>query len=32
MMPAIKKVFDLMGDDIVDLHTENEILKNQIGE
>ena len=33
MMPAIKirKVFNLMGDDIVDLHTENESLKNKIG-
>ena len=26
MMPAIKKAFDLMGDDIVELHTENESL------
>ena len=32
MMPAIKKAFDFMGDDIVDLHTENETLKNQIGD
>ena len=32
MMPAIKKAFDLLGDDIVDLSTENEALKNQIGE
>ena len=32
MMPAIKKAFDLMGDDIVDLSTENETLKNQIGD
>ena len=32
MMPAIKKDFDLMGDDIVDLTTENETLKNQIGD
>ena len=31
MMPAIKKVFNLMGDDIVELHTENESLKNRIG-
>ena len=31
MMPAIKKAFDLMGDDIIDLTTENETLKNQIG-
>ena len=28
-MPAIKKAFDLMRDDIVVLYTENEILKNQ---
>ena len=27
MMPAIKKAFDLMGDDIVDLSTENDALK-----
>ena len=32
MMPSIKKVFDLMGDDIVDLSTENDALKNQIGD
>ena len=32
MMPAVKKAFDLMGDDIVDLQTENETLKNQIGD
>ena len=31
MMPAIKKAFDLMGDDIVDLSTENDALKNKIG-
>ena len=30
MMPAIKKAFNLMGDDIVELHTENESLKNKI--
>ena len=29
-MPAIKKAFDLLGDDIVDLSTENEPLKNKI--
>ena len=29
-MPAIKKDFDLMRDNIVDLHTEKETLKNQI--
>ena len=32
MMPAIKKAFNLMGDDIVELGVENEFLKNQIGE
>ena len=32
MMPSIKKAFDLMGDGIVDLKTENETLKTQIGE
>ena len=31
MMPAIKKAFNLMGDDIVELHTEDESLKNKIG-
>ena len=31
MMPAIKKAFDLMGDDIVELSTENETSKNKIG-
>ena len=31
MMPAIKKAFDLMGDDTVELSTENESLKNKIG-
>ena len=30
MMPAFKKAFDLMGDDIVKLSTENESLKNKI--
>ena len=32
MMPAIKKAFDLMGDDIVDYCTENDALKNKIGD
>ena len=32
MMPAIKKAFDLLGDDIVDLFTENDALKNKIGD
>ena len=31
MMPAIKRAFNLMGDDIVDLSTENNALKNKIG-
>ena len=31
MMPAIKKVFNLLGDDIVELSTENDALKNKIG-
>ena len=31
-MPAIKKAFNLLGDDIVDLSTENDALKNQIGD
>ena len=30
--PAIKKAFNLMGDDIVELSVENEYLNNQIGE
>ena len=30
MMPAIKKAFDLMGDDIVNLSTENDALKNKL--
>ena len=32
MMPAIKKTFDLLGYDIIELSTKNETLKNQIGE
>ena len=31
MMSAIKKAFDLMVDDIVELSTENGTLKNKIG-
>ena len=31
MMPAIKKAFDLLGDNIVDLSAENDALKNKIG-
>ena len=30
MMRAFKKTFDLLGDDIVDLSTENYALKNKI--
>ena len=32
MMPAIKKTFKLLADDIVELSVENESLKNQIGD
>ena len=31
MMPAIKKAFNLMGNDIIELSTENDALKNKIG-
>ena len=31
MMPAIEKAFNLMGDDIIELSTENDALKNKIG-
>ena len=31
MMPAINKAFNLMGDDITELHTKNESLKIKIG-
>ena len=31
MLPAIKKAFNLMGDDIVEFYTENESLLNKIG-
>ena len=31
MMPAIKKALNLMGDDIVELSTENDALKSKIG-
>ena len=31
MMPAIKKAFNLLGDNIVGLSVENDALKNQIG-
>ena len=30
-MPAIKKAFNILGYDIVDLSTENDALKNKIG-
>ena len=32
MMPAIKKAFHLLGDDIVDLSAENDSLKSKIGD
>ena len=32
MIPAFEKIFELRGDDIGDLSTENEALKNQIGD
>ena len=32
MIPAIKKAFNLLGDDIVDLSTENDALKEKIGD
>ena len=32
MMPAIKKAFNVLGDDIIELSTENDVLKKQIGE
>ena len=31
MMPAIKKAFTYLGDDIVELSTENDALKDKIG-
>ena len=31
LMPAIKKAFNLLGDDIVELSTEHDALKNKIG-
>ena len=31
MMPAIKKAFNVFGDDIIELSVENDALKNQIG-
>ena len=31
MMPAIKKAFNLLGDDINELYKENDALKNKIG-
>ena len=30
MMPAIKKALNLLGDDIVELHTDNKSLKKKI--
>ena len=31
-MPAIKKAFNLMSDDIIELSTENDALKNKLGD
>ena len=31
-MPAIKKAFNLLGDNIIELSVENDTLKNQIGD
>ena len=31
MMPATKKAFNFSGDDIVELSTENDALKNKLG-
>ena len=31
MMPAIRKAFNVLGDDIIELSVENDALKNQIG-
>ena len=31
MMPAIEKAFDLTGDDISELSTKNDALKNKLG-
>ena len=32
VMPAVKKAFNLMGDDIVEISVENKSLKSQIGD
>ena len=32
MMPAIKKTFNVLGDDIIEISVENDALKNQIGD
>ena len=32
MMPAIKKTFNVLGDDIIELSVESDALKNQIGD
>ena len=32
MMPAIKKAFNILGDYIIELSTENDVLENQIGD
>ena len=32
MMPAFKKAFNLLSDDVVELSTKNDALKNKIGD
>ena len=32
MMPAIKKAFNVLGDDIIELSVENDALQNQTGD
>ena len=32
MRPAFKRAFDLLGDDILEVSTENDPLKNRIGD
>ena len=31
LMPAVKKAFNFLGDDMVEISTENDALKNKIG-
>ena len=32
MMPAIKKAFNVLGDELIELSTKNDVLKKQIGD